>query len=249
VTLVCLPGGPGLPPSYLGDLGGLSDLVMFEPRPGRVEDLVDDVEALRERLGLDQFDLLGHSAGGSLACLYAARFPDRLRRLVLIAPSVSGVGLDFVGAPEALDARAGEPWYPDARAAINTLLAGDFEPGERLALRARSAPFAYGRWDAAAQAHFAAEPKRDEEAAASYYADFAPDFAAIRAGLQAVTAPVLVLVGGLDPAPSPAAGRNLADLFPNAEFVVQPGASHSPWVDDASAFVSTVSGFLTRSTT
>jgi pimeloyl-ACP methyl ester carboxylesterase len=40
-------------------------------------------------------DLLAHSAAGNLAVLYAARYPDRLRRLVLVTPGLqaAGVGL------------------------------------------------------------------------------------------------------------------------------------------------------------
>jgi pimeloyl-ACP methyl ester carboxylesterase len=35
-----------------------------------------------------------------------------------------------------------------------------------------------------------------------------------------------------------------AELFPNAEFVVQPGAGHFPWLDDADRFVATTATFL-----
>ncbi|MER6593903.1 alpha/beta fold hydrolase [Micromonospora purpureochromogenes] len=70
--------------AYLGDLGGLSahrslvrlDLrgtgesaVPADPATYRYDRLVDDVDALRVHLGRDRIDLLGHSAGGSLAVL------------------------------------------------------------------------------------------------------------------------------------------------------------------------------------
>ncbi|WP_436492780.1 alpha/beta fold hydrolase [Actinokineospora sp. HUAS TT18] len=244
MTLICLPGGPGQTSAYLGDLGGLS-FMPLEPRPGgtRCDLLVGDVEALRLSLGLDKIDLLGHSAGASLACLYASTYPTRIGRLVLVTPSVRGVGLDLIGPGEALDARAGEPWYPEARAAMSALQTGEASRE----LRAQAAPFYYGRWTAAAQAHSAADlANRDEASAEAFYAGFAPDFAAIRAGLREVSAPVLVLAGALDPAPTPATAQTIADLFPKAELVVQPDAGHFPWVDDPTAFASTVSDFLDR---
>jgi len=44
---------------------------------------VADVEAIVQQLGLDRFDLLGHSMGGINAIVYAARHPGRVRRLVI----------------------------------------------------------------------------------------------------------------------------------------------------------------------
>lgn len=44
---------------------------------------VADLAALVDTLGLAQFDLLGHSMGGINAIVYAARHPDRVRRLVI----------------------------------------------------------------------------------------------------------------------------------------------------------------------
>lgn len=47
-------------------------------------DYVCDVLMLADALGLDQFDLVGHSMGGAISTLLAAAFPERVRRLVLI---------------------------------------------------------------------------------------------------------------------------------------------------------------------
>lgn len=97
--LVVLPGGPMRASAYLGNLGGLDahrQLVLLDLRgtgeselPAdrgtyRCDRLVDDVEALRLQLRLERMDVLAHSAGGSLAMLYAARHPQRLGRLALI---------------------------------------------------------------------------------------------------------------------------------------------------------------------
>jgi len=35
-----------------------------------------------------------------------------------------------------------------------------------------------------------------------------------------------------------------ATTFPSARFVVQPGAGHVPWLDDAAVFRATVTSFL-----
>lgn len=95
--LVCLPGGPGFPGRHLRDLGGLSTtrtLLLPDmrgagesppPLNGRfgVSDYVEDVEQLRRHLGLDRFDLFGHSFGGLVAATYAARYPEHTGVVVL----------------------------------------------------------------------------------------------------------------------------------------------------------------------
>jgi pimeloyl-ACP methyl ester carboxylesterase len=56
-----------------------------------VDRLVEDVESLRVHLGLDQMDLLAHSAGAVLATLYAAAYPQHLSRLILVTPGLAAV--------------------------------------------------------------------------------------------------------------------------------------------------------------
>ncbi len=48
---------------------------------------VADIERLRRALGVEKLDLLGHSFGGLIACLYAIEFPDRVASLALAAPA------------------------------------------------------------------------------------------------------------------------------------------------------------------
>jgi len=48
------------------------------------ENLTADADALRERLGFERWDVLGHSFGGTVALEYALRYPDRVSRLILL---------------------------------------------------------------------------------------------------------------------------------------------------------------------
>lgn len=256
--LICLPGGPMQDASYLGDLGGLSahrQLVMVDPRGTgssaepqdassyRCDRLVDDVEALREHLGLDRLDLLGHSAGTNLAVLYAARYPQRVGRLVLVTASTMAVGLTASGQDRLAVARLrqDEPWFAAAFAALEAIVTGAAAGGGRDAIE----PFFYGRWDAAAQAHHDAQRgRRNGRAAAMFVAEGAFHPADTRAALAGLRAPVLVLAGEVDLNSIPSVVAELAGLFPNATFVVQPAAGHFPWLDDADRFVATVAAFL-----
>ncbi|MCX5383995.1 alpha/beta fold hydrolase [Streptomyces sp. NBC_00083] len=256
--LICLPGGPGRAATYLGDLGGLAEhrrLVLLDPRgtgesavpadPAsyRCDRQVADVEALRAHLGLDRVDLLGHSAGGNLALLYAGRHPDRVGSLALITPGTRAVDID-AGEAEwraAVALRAGEPWYEAGRAAFEEVWAGRpvSEAGDAVK------PFAYGRWDAAARRHDAAAgSETNPDVAPAYYAEGAFDPPVTRAALARLDAPVLVLAAEYDPGPTPGRAAELAALMPRAELAVQWGAGHYPWLDDAEGFVRTVAAFL-----
>ncbi|MCF3120863.1 alpha/beta hydrolase [Streptomyces arenae] len=256
--VVCLPGGPMQASVYLGDLGGLAahrplvtaDLrgtgesaVPADTASYRCDRLVDDVEALREHLGLDAMDLLAHSGGTNLALLYAARHPERVRRLALITPSLAAAGIAVPGTVRRETAllREGEPFFPAAFAALEAVVAGRGTAESWQAM----APFAYGRWDARAQAHHAAEDEqRNDEAAAVYGSEGAYDPDALRAALARFRAPVLLLAGEVDLNSPPSAVAELAALFPHAELVVQSGAAHFPWLDDPERFAAATAAFL-----
>src|SRR5437899_4704828 len=47
--------------------------------------LVEDIEGLRRELGVPQIALIGHSFGGDLALEYAATYPTRVARLVIVS--------------------------------------------------------------------------------------------------------------------------------------------------------------------
>ncbi|MFJ3775726.1 alpha/beta fold hydrolase [Streptomyces sp. NPDC090075] len=254
--LVVLPGGPMRASAYLGDLGGLAAhrrLVLLDlrgtgdsaapadPASYRCDRQVDDVEMLRAHMGLDHMDVLAHSAGASLAILYAAAHPHRVWRLALITGNPSALGLRPT--PEerlaAARLRSAEPWFDEAFPLLEAWLTGTGDFDEAMM------PFFYGRWDDAARAHDAAAEKQTNDAAGDrYFADgaFTPD--ATRAALRLLTAPVLVYAGELDGGPSPALARRAAEAFPNAEVAVQPGTAHYPWLDGPEWFVRRTLGFL-----
>lgn len=256
--LICLPGGPMQASAYLGDLGGLSahrSLVLLDlrgtgdsavpadPATYRCDRQVDDVEALRAHLGLDRIDLLGHSAGGALAVLYAARYPDRIGRLVLVSPSPRAVDVQITDSDrrQVAELRRGEAWFPDAFAAFERIWSGDPTAADWTAI----APFTYGRWDAVSQAHLAQEAsQQNADAAAVYYSAGALAPEATRSALAHLQARVLLVAGENDVALPPKCAAEYAGLFDQAELAVQPGGGHQPWLDDPEWFVQTLTGFL-----
>jgi pimeloyl-ACP methyl ester carboxylesterase len=242
--LICLPGGPMQASSYLAGLP-LADVVRLDLRGTgdsekagyyRVDRQVHDVDALRRHLGLDRIRLLGHSAGGTLAILYATRFPQRVKELVLVAPSPRVVGIDVTDADrgEIAEQRAGEPWYAEAIKGFQEIWAGNVTPEAF----AKISPFWHGRWDDAARA--LDDHPRNPEAAREFYADGAFDPQKVREKLETLDVPTLLIAGEVDVALPPKRAREYADLFPRARLVVQSGAGHFPWVDDPDAFAAAV---------
>ncbi|MET8746937.1 alpha/beta hydrolase [Streptomyces sp. NPDC004728] len=251
---VCIPGGP-TDSRYLGDLGGLSAhrrLIVLDLRGTgrsatpddtssyRCDRLVEDVEALRTHLGLPRIDLLGHSAGANLATQYAARHPKNVGRLALITPGTRALGVAITGEArrEVARLRRDEPWFPTAYAALEAVTGGTGSDWEAIS------PFFHGRWDAAAREHQAASRPDNEEAVAFFAAEGAFSPEATRAALTGFGSPVLLLAGEFDVNSPPRSVAEAGESFHDAELVVQPGAGHYPWLDDADRFTATVAAFL-----
>lgn len=257
--LVCVPGGPLLPAAYLGDLGGLADhaeLILFDP-PGsapddeadpsayRCDNIVDDLETLRQHLDLNQIALLGHSAGANIVLRYAERYPEHVDRLLLVTPSTRAVGIDVSDAARSAVARtrAAESWYSDAVAALARIQAGDATSDDWGAIT----PFSYGRWDEAAAEYDAQmNAVRNPTAAAAFGLEGAFDPPATTAALAALDVPVTVIAGAVDVGLPLPVIQQLVDMFPEAILAVQAGAGHFPWLDDPRTFVGAARRALSR---
>lgn len=260
--LILVPGGPGRDAAYLEDLGGLAPgtgrrLVILEPRGtggsrregsslqagAPAERIAADIEGLRRRLGLETFDLVGHSAGCAVAYLYAVDHQDRLRRLVLLTPSGRMIGVEpsQQESERQVERRRDAPWYEQAREALDLVAT----TGWTDTLREATYPLYYGPWTRAARAHAAAQESQLNRTAMDTFWSGPTDRDALRGRLASVTTPVHVVVGEFDLVSGPDSGPRIAELFPDAQLHVLTGMSHYPWIDDPDAFVACMRGILT----
>jgi pimeloyl-ACP methyl ester carboxylesterase len=87
-----LPTVPALAPGFRTiavDLPGFGDSDKPFPAAYNARFFARWVEALLDALGLDRVHLLGHSMGGRVAIEVGMRHPDRIKRLVLMTPSMA----------------------------------------------------------------------------------------------------------------------------------------------------------------
>ena len=256
--LLCHPGGPGFSGATLGDLGGLAqdvELLVIDPRGTgasdpppddrayRQEDYVADLEELRQELGAEQIDLLGHSHGGFVAMAYAAAHPKRVRRLVLVA-TAPRFAREYDERVRALWEASDDPAIAvalDAR--LKRLARSHEEDDERMRLRMLELRLYFRRAEGVEWLGgvFGQEPP-NLAALMLFNAETAPQYDN-RAGLPLIEAPTLVISGELDFF-DPPANAEILELVPDARSVVLSDAGHFVWFDDPDRFRAEVTRFL-----
>ena len=246
--LVCHPGGPGFSSRYFGDLAGLDSLLTLvkvnprgtegsdrprNPRAYETADYVADLEELRAHLGVERLDLLGHSHGGVVAMAYAAEHPGRVRRLVLMSTLPRFQSDQLAAMEEAMLARAGEPWYDDARAALEAEQASAFGSDEELGeLALREFPFYFAHYGDAERAYL--ETLQGEtpngDALRLFNEEIVPVFD-LRPSLGRIVAPTLVITGEDDFITGPVCAAEIMAGLTGAELVLIPDCGHFLFVE------------------
>jgi 4,5:9,10-diseco-3-hydroxy-5,9,17-trioxoandrosta-1(10),2-diene-4-oate hydrolase len=72
---------------YAIDLFNMGESERVPGLDAGLEATADRLKAYMDALGLDEADIAAHSHGGAVAMMFAARHPDRVRRLILFAPA------------------------------------------------------------------------------------------------------------------------------------------------------------------
>lgn len=259
-VLVCHPGGPGYSSRYFADMTGLGEhftLVMVNPRGSegsdppedvrayRIEDYVSDLDELREDLGLERMLLLGHSHGGVVASAYAAAHPDRVERLVLASTLARFAEEHDRAMREGMERRSGEPWYADAREALEREEAGDFESDEELQeLAKREFPFYFAHFGDAEREFldWLGEEKPNGDPLHLFNTEILKTFD-LRPDLPKITAPTLVITGELDFITGPVCAADF-ETIPDRRTVLVEDCGHFILYEQRDRFREEVVGFL-----
>jgi pimeloyl-ACP methyl ester carboxylesterase len=145
-----------------------------------------------------------------------------------------------------LDQKADEPWYADAREALETEATGDFADGrELMELCVRMMPLYYARFGEREQAHVdsLAGDELCVDATSQWEKEIWEHFD-LRPLLPRLTMRTLVITGEADFITGPACSAELAEGIPEAETVVLPGIGHMAFVEAPEAFREAVLSFL-----
>jgi proline iminopeptidase len=252
--LIIANGGPGFDHAYLhcsdawDRLAAGRKVVFYDQRGnGRSGDLkegesctlldeIADLDALRQKIGAEKFDLLGHSWGGYLAMSYAARHPERIERLIIAdsaAPKIQDTAFLFNKIfPETTsrqDAMAFAEALGDPEAVAASLheymTMIYFNPEVRDREVARSAAFVYKQ-----------KVNRMLWTEAQNY-DLNPE-------LGKYKFPTLVITGRYDFNVAPSVAYGIHRAVPNSEFAVFEKSGHLPFCEEPDAFVTRVDSFL-----
>jgi len=271
--LVVLHGGPGADHTYflpwLLPLARTHRLVFIDERGSgqserlqdvskyTIENMADDVEAVRVALGLGKIDLLGHSCGGVLAEAYALKYQKNLRHLILNSTFASTSEMNAVLARE----KAAMP--VDKLARLNELeAAGLYGKGakwehgrypaeyETLAWGDGYFPFLYGaRPDASYDPATGNAPTNWE----LYREMWGSDGEFVIDGnlksvewvgrLNTIHVATLIVVGDHDEC-DPSLSKEMHEKIAGSELVILPNSGHMNFIDQPELWQTAVRGFL-----
>ncbi len=250
--VVVLHGGPGAHHDYL--LPGFDALAQYRPLiyydqrgggrspvprdvPVGWREHVADLEALRQRWGIEQLTIAGYSWGGLLALLYATEYPRHVARLALVSPAPT-----WVEARRAFERRFAErnlaPALQTARQELRDSGLRERDPERYQRRLFELSVTAY--FHDPARAHdltpFRVTGRTQQEVWTSL-GEYD-----LRPKLAQLAVPALVLHGNDDPIPVESA-RETAQLL-RADFHGVPACGHVPYVEAFDTFVRVVGRFL-----
>lgn len=216
---------------FAPDLRGHGDSGRPDPPDYHFDAYVADLAGLVEHLGLQDFDVIGHSMGGYIALRYASTQPEGLRRLVA-ADMLCDVSGEILEQMHRASERP-EPTFTTREDAVGRFRLQPPETtasSEVLEMLASEAvcQTASGEWT------FKFDRRARKHPAVRVW-DLLPQ----------ITCPVLVVRGELSPLMPVTNAERIARELSHGEWTNLPGAYHNLMLDNLTGFVEVVRTFLT----
>jgi pimeloyl-ACP methyl ester carboxylesterase len=203
------------------------------------EQLVDDLRALLDGLGVRRCDLLGHSMGGMVALRFALEHPERIASLALMDTAARAPD----GMPRAAFAAGGSIARSDGMATLAKLLRGRALDDPKRPLASRRVEAEMG-----AEVYWERQRRRieamDPEAFAALGLSLV-DQEPLTHRLGEILSPTTVIVGDED-LPFLAPADEMVRGIRGARLVTIPNAAHSPQLENPAAWFAAVEEHLAR---
>ncbi len=200
---------------------------------------VDDVEAIRQWMGVERFVMAGGSYGGFIAMEYAIRHPRRLSALIL-----RDTVADHSFREGFIRSIAGSERVGLDRELVDRVTRGEVRSNEEFREFWRKALRIYNHDydEQAVEARAAATPYRFE----THNAAFAREVPAydVKDRLGSITCPTLVVVGRSDPITPVWCSEEIVSRIKGARLEIFEKSGHSPPLEEPGKFQRVVRAFL-----
>ncbi len=205
--------------------------------------VADDIEAVRDALGIGRFVLLGHSFGGRAAMRFAGRHPERLAGLVIVD---AGPDLDARGVLRIrLDAERADPSFGSLGEVERALArAYPLAKPELLARMARHGTRLRddGRYERKTDPRFGTAQGRMSPS--ELVSRMSAESQALWSDLARVICPALVVRGAAsDILSADTAERMAEEVLQKGSLAVIPRAGHSVMIDNPEGFADAITAF------
>jgi 3-oxoadipate enol-lactonase len=207
------------------DLRGHGESPVPKVRFG-LDELVDDLEALRSKMGIETAHFAGHSWGGMIGPAYARRFPSRVLSLGLWSTAAFRT--------------------EDDSAKVKAVVAAMRENGIKAVLDTLTARWFTDAFAAARPDLIEWRKQQVMDTPADVMLNVFDIYAETEMGpwLKEITVQALVLTGELDGSCNPRLNAQIANAMPNAELVILEGLKHAIFIEGTDHVLPHVRRFL-----
>jgi 3-oxoadipate enol-lactonase len=191
---------------------------------------VEDLEALRIKLGHEQIHIIGHSLGGMIGSAYARAFPDRILSVGLLSTAAGRTEEDSTRLRAVINAMQDQGVLPVIKTLVERWYTDEFIAARPDQIDMRI--------------------KQVEDTPGDVFLSVFQIYATTEMGpwLNGIKCPCLVLTGELDGGCNPRLNRFIHSELPDSELVILDGLKHSILIEAPERVLPPLKQFLLKQT-
>ena len=198
------------------------------PVPYSLDELVEDMETLRKRLGHKRIHVVGHSLGGQIGPAYARTHPECVDTVVLLSTAAGRTEEESAKVKGVVNLMREKGVSPLLKTLINRWFTDEF----------------IANYPGIVEARIKQVVETPEEVFLSVFDIYATT--EMLPWLPQLECPCLVMTGEFDAGCSPVLNKLIADTIPNAELVILENLKHSILIEGPEKVLPPLRDFLVR---